>query len=354
MTMTSHHWALIALASVTAPAAGQERPAAMAATCSSGQPAVGRLGLQGLSCNCTFYSHEANPAENAWRFREEPRIEGVEAGTSADGRLRAGDLIVAIDGVLITSNEGGRRFARLVPGVPVSLTVRRHGREHVVALTPEAVCPPEPPPAPAPGAPHTPPPAGLAVPSGPPIQNWAPMPTTPPPPPAPDDLTEGWFGFSIACSDCVVSTGERGAADRWEFGEPPLIERVERGSPAARAGLRDGDRITHIDGASITTAEAGARFGGVRPGDRVVLMFLREGVPRQVVLEVGQRVPGGRPPSAARTPRASPSPAVERFRGVVGDALVEVTGGVVSVTQTDDEIVIRSGDITVRVRRATH
>jgi hypothetical protein len=42
---------------------------------------------------------------------------------------------------------------------------------------------------------------------------------------------------------------------------------------------------------------------------------------------------------------------MERFTGTVGNAAVQVTGAPVSVTQTEDEIVIRSADITVRIRR---
>jgi hypothetical protein len=49
--------------------------------------------------------------------------------------------------------------------------------------------------------------------------------------------------------------------------------------------------------------------------------------------------------------RLTPSPDMERFTGTIGNALVQVTGGVVSVTETDDEIVIRGADITVRIRR---
>jgi hypothetical protein len=36
---------------------------------------------------------------------------------------------------------------------------------------------------------------------------------------------------------------------------------------------------------------------------------------------------------------------------VIGDALVEVTGGPITVQRTEKEIVIRSADITVRIKR---
>jgi hypothetical protein len=41
-----------------------------------------------------------------------------------------------------------------------------------------------------------------------------------------------------------------------------------------------------------------------------------------------------------------------RFTGFVGTALIEVMGGPITVTETEDEVVIQSSDITVRIRKA--
>jgi membrane-associated protease RseP (regulator of RpoE activity) len=167
-------------------------------------------------------------------------------------------------------------------------------------------------------------------------------------------MPEGWFGFSIRCSECGISQSDRDRTPVWDFSSPPTVESVEPGSPADRAGIREGDRITHIDGRAITTAEAGARFGGVQPGQSVTFGIRRDGVTRDVSVTAGKRVEEPAPaptPRPGRPPRPQRGPEARRFSGVIGDALVEVTGGPITVQRTDDEIVIRSADITVRIKR---
>jgi membrane-associated protease RseP (regulator of RpoE activity) len=362
----STRYVLAALAlGLAAPAGAQERLAA--APCRGGAPLVGDLGYSGLSCNCTHFYDDSVPSRSVWRFRSEPRILGVTPGGPADGRLRRGDLVVAIDGALITSEEGGRRFAQVEPGRPVALTVRREGRDQSVEITPAAECPGETPtpraagastpfgmatPLPDRPAPATPLPPGRAPVATPlPTPVRTPQPKVPAVPPAPKFASRASLGFSLRCSQCGWS--ETGGTLTWEFSEPPFIERVEPEGPAARAGLEDGDRITHIDALEITTREAGTRFGAIEPGEQVALRVVRDGERRDVTVTAGGPAIKSRGPLAAAAPRAQPTPPpdVERFTGSIGDALVQVSGGPVSVTQTDDEIVIRSADVTVRIRR---
>jgi membrane-associated protease RseP (regulator of RpoE activity) len=177
-------------------------------------------------------------------------------------------------------------------------------------------------------------------------------------PPAPKLASTGWLGLSLRCSQCGITRHDSTVV--WEFGEPPVIEQVEPDGPAARAGLQDGDRITHINDLDITTSEAGARFGAVAPGQRVVFRVLRDGGDAEFAFEAearrGKLTPGfglrgNLTPGFGLRGNLTPTPDMERFTGAIGDAMVQVTGGVVSVTQTEDEIVIRSADITVRIRR---
>jgi membrane-associated protease RseP (regulator of RpoE activity) len=349
---------------LAAPAAAQERPVAL--SCSAGAAPVGDLGYSGLSCNCTHYYDEDDPSQSVWRFRSEPRIEGVKRGGPAEGRLRRGDLVVAIDGVLITSDEGGRRFARIQPGRPVTLTVRRDGREHMVEITPSSQCPAElPTPVAAPAAPGPtatpkwvqPPPPSPAPRAATPKPIFAPRAVVPSVPPPPDFALRAWFGFSLRCSQCGWSRTDGETV--WEFSDPPVVEQVEPDGPAAHAGLRDGDRITQIDGLDVTTAEAGRRFGAARPGEPVAFQVLREDAaltvrvtPAQAPSRASMIVAGNRLATRITpSPAPTPLPEVERYTGTIGDALVQVTGAPVSVTQTDDEIVIRSADVTVRIRK---
>jgi membrane-associated protease RseP (regulator of RpoE activity) len=327
----------------TAPNATAQDTLGTARVCPAGAAVIGHLGYERLNCrNCTYYVDEEQPMNTRWQFNAEPVIMSVRRGGPADGKLENGDVIVAIDGALITSAEGGRHFGQLQPGEPIDLTVRRGGRELSVEITSTARCQ---------GT------RGVAPPAPVPIPGRVAVPriqvVTPRPPVAlpllPTALPRGWFGFSIRCSDCGISIGD----DReqvWHFASPPTIQNVESESPADRAGILVGDRITSIDGLDITTSEGGSSFGHILPGDTVTFGLRRNGVDRSVQIAAGMR----ELPSPAPTPGGIvevPQPDARRFSGVIGDALVEVTGGPIMVRRTEDEIVIRSGDITVRIKR---
>jgi len=81
----------------------------------------------GINCNCDIkVSTEGEPP--VWRFREPPEIYSVETGSPADrAGLRRGDILLEIDGVDLTSDEGGRRFGAVEPGQEVEFTYRRGG-----------------------------------------------------------------------------------------------------------------------------------------------------------------------------------------------------------------------------------
>ena len=66
-------------------------------------------------------------------------------------------------------------------------------------------------------------------------------------------------------------------ADR-RNGAGAMVESVQAGSPAAKAGLRAGDLVTEVDGAAVADANAlTARIASHRPGDKVVLVVFRDG-----------------------------------------------------------------------------
>jgi S1-C subfamily serine protease len=69
-----------------------------------------------------------------------------------------------------------------------------------------------------------------------------------------------------------------------------LVVRVERGSPAERAGLIIGDVITALDGQSITdTDDLQALLTGERVGKTVPLAIVRGGAPQALQVTIGQR-----------------------------------------------------------------
>jgi membrane-associated protease RseP (regulator of RpoE activity) len=159
------------------------------------------------------------------------------------------------------------------------------------------------------------------------------------------------------CTDCGIEIVTSQAAPVWSFSSPPVIEHVEHDGPAERAGLRAGDSITHIDDVQLTSAEGGIAFGAVEPGQTVTLRYARSGAVRTARLRAAERatvLAPARPtgvPAPGQSPDPPAPPEILRFAGRVGDALIRVTGGPVSVSETETEVVIRSRDVTVRVSK---
>ena len=331
--------------------------------CGPGAVVIGSLGYRGIECSSCSFTLREDGTGRQWKFRAEPVIAGVTPGGPADGKLREGDVVVAIGGHLITTQEGGRLFGSATPGEPVVVRVRREGREAEVAITPAAECARiQEPAAPAPAAqPAMPLPAAAPA----PVMVAEPLVAAVPAPPAPPMPLGGRLGMSIECSDCSIKVpedakrGEGGAV--WTFRTAPRIERVEVDGPAAKAGLRGGDELTHIDGVDLTSEDGGRRFGAVQPGDTVVLRYRRNAADTDAVLvaapqewvvlapKAGPALTRGERVVAARAP--VPVEETTRFSGVLGETQVVVTGGPITVTRSETEIVIRSQDIVVRVRQ---
>ncbi len=264
---------------LVAEAAAAARPGADA-SCPGGEPAEADLGIGGLSCHCSVTEDEA-AGTALWRFRTEPEILGVRPGGPADGTLHRGDRVVAVDGLLITTPAGGRRWSLVRPGERVELRVRRDGRIETVELVAGGRCPdgpaarrgavePRQRPAEAPALPGL---AGLSALSD---LRWE----------AETLLPRGWLGLGLACA-CTVQLGEE--APRWSFHAPPTVGAIEAGGPASRAGIREGDLLVAIDGRELTAEAGGAAFSSVRPGQRVRFTVRRDGAEREVELVAGER-----------------------------------------------------------------
>ncbi|HEX8694355.1 MAG TPA: PDZ domain-containing protein [Longimicrobium sp.] len=319
------------------------------------------LGYGTISCSHCHMSFDDN-GPVSFEFNSEPRIGDIT--DVGEGRLREGDVLVAVDGQLITTAEGGRRLAAVRRGETVRLSVRREGRVHDVTVRagercmdhPRAPRPPRTPPSPripdppaVPRAPRTPMPGQPHIPQPPQPPQPAQAPLPPLPPSPPDILPTGWFGFGISCDDCGWRRTRRGDTGAFFFSDAPEVVSVERGSPAERAGIRRGDRLTHVDGVALTTQEGARRFRAIRPGQAVTWTY-RRGSRSYAARATAARRPDAPVAAAPGAPRAAGQRL--RYSGVVGGSEVEVRGAPVNVTRDErtGELVIRSRDLTVRVK----
>ncbi|HEY8164782.1 MAG TPA: PDZ domain-containing protein [Gemmatimonadaceae bacterium] len=352
---------------------------------------IGSLGLSDVECDCTFSSGEYGEART-FHFRSYPIVLRVRSGSAGSGILHRGDTIVDIDGLSLRSDEGGRRFANVRPGVATRLGVRRDGRYLRVTVVPTAITRAQasqlgeysprvtrprrsvdeddewsPPSASAiPAAPRAPravrthPPAVASTPPQPAVAARA-MVTPPPTPtaaqaeaaavaavpavptipavPESPASPRGWFGFSIRCSQCGWSRSGNEEYPRWESETNPEVTRVAPDGPAAAAGILSGDLITHVDGISILTREGGKKFGALQPGQRVRLGLLRGGVPITRELRLARR------PGFASESRPL------RYSGKVRDVSIEVwSGSGTTAEQVGDTLIITIGNSVVRLK----
>jgi S1-C subfamily serine protease len=303
------------------------------------------IGISGVRCeNCTYHTMAGDPANAWWRFGSEPTIIAIQKGTPAADKLRQGDIIVAVDGHLITTSTGGERFARLEAGEAVVVTVRRGGRELDVNLTPVTPC----------GGP-----SGATGLEGGDLGMARRVSAAERAARTAAQQERGWLGLSFTCKDCVIAS--QGNDERIVSSPGGLtIHDVVSGGPAHLAGVRTGDVLTHVQGHHVGTQEAWTAADRLRPGDRVVLTVTRSGRQHDLVTAAGARPARHevsemlRADSLAVRGVAARSSAVAQgnvsFVGSLGDVRIEVTGPV-TVTKTDEEVLIEGENITVRLRR---
>jgi len=361
---------------------GQVGVSASADVCPDGRAPRGAIGIASLECtNCRLTT---TGGIREWNFSSEPIVRTVKPDSPGDGKIREGDAIVAVDGHLITTGEGGRRLGNMVPGEVVSVVVRSGNRERTILMIPDSECPrssgyaaapalaavPAVPGAPAPEAA-----VGVGVSAGVPRAAVAPRPDVAPatgvavavgpvPRPTYTLLPSGWFGFGIQCTNCRWSVEEETGQSEWEFSAPPEISSIQGGSPAAAAGLRRGDVLLEIDGEPLVSREGGRRFGSVEPGETVRWTYRRGGETRSTNATADRRpdmppvppIPDAAPTAySGQLARAYAVGAASKLRysGLVGETSVEVRGTgsvVVNIIEPGREIEIVTSDSRTRIR----
>lgn len=109
----------------------------------------------------------------------------------------------------------------------------------------------------------------------------------------------------------VIQEVSRELADSFGLGKPvgALVSSVEKGSPADKAGIEQGDIILRFDSRSIgVSGDLPRAVGSTRPGSKVPLQVWRKGTIRELVVAVAELPEDKARKVVAKAPRPDLSP----------------------------------------------
>ncbi len=322
---------------VVGPAQGQAGVTVPVQECRGGAVPKGDLGISGLDCrgDCSLTLNQSGQ-EVSWSFSVEPRVTGVTGGGPADGILRPGDDLVAIDEMLITTAAGGRRYANIEPGETVRIRYRRNGRMAEEVIQAGSTCsglaiqgaPDAPAPVlagrlarpPRPGEPPGAAAVGVAprvlttrgVAAVDPVRGGALGVEVSGAPTLATVFSGGWLasvpkgrlGIGFRCSECGTTTDPDTGESIWFFTGPIEVTGVTEGGPADEAGIQIGDQIKGIGGHALETDAGGRAFSGLSAGEPARLTVVKRNG-REVEVRV---VPEDEPPLLGSAVAAGPVP----------------------------------------------
>jgi serine protease Do len=135
-----------------------------------------------------------------------------------------------------------------------------------------------------------------------------------------------------------------------------LVNSVEKGGPAEKAGVEMGDIITKFDGRSVSSSSELPRIvGSTRPGSKASVELWRKGATREVTVTVGE-LPEDRVASRTERRGKPPEQAANRLGFVVADITAEqkrdlkLGGGViVEEVRNNRRADVRTGDVITAV-----
>jgi C-terminal processing protease CtpA/Prc len=226
---------------------------------------IGDLGVSGTTCTRCAISGKHIVGVPDIEFGTEPVLSTIRKGGPADGKLADQDVLVAVNGQLITTPQGALLYSWLPASTPVKVTVRRAGtlKDFDVVTAPRC-------------KPITPQFQLGQFTTGFPTWGQSAPSTNP---------NRGWFGIAISCQTCGLMV----RSSTWlPFSSYPEISEVTPDSPAEKAGLKAGDLLVAMDGLSLKSVEGANAFRNVKPNQKVLLLVVRDADVLKLTVTLGQ------------------------------------------------------------------
>jgi serine protease Do len=134
-----------------------------------------------------------------------------------------------------------------------------------------------------------------------------------------------------------------------------LVNAVEKGGPAEKAGVEAGDIIIKFDGKPVPSSNELPRIvGGTKPGSKASIELWRKGATRELTVTVGE-LPEDRVASRSDRRGKPPEVAANRFGFVVVDLTAEqkrdlkIGGVMVDEVKGNRRADVRTGDVITAV-----
>lgn len=217
-----------------------------------------------------FWGPRWEDVRTSFEFTVEPSLWDVDPMGPAWGRIQEGDVLVAVDGLPVTSARAGRILGDPTPGEPVELTVRHRGAFRTVQVDPAPTC------------------AATTLSMGTDEQVGLRVATRGFDRESRERSGGSLLGLSLRCGECEqTALGDAGVRS-WRFGEYPTVVVVRGDGPAGAAGILEGDRLTHVDGLHLLSVEGAIRLAGLESGDDVEVRVQREGRARTFTVRIPQ------------------------------------------------------------------
>lgn len=218
-----------------------------------------------------YWGERWDQVRSSFEFTVEPTLWDIDPAGPAAGLVQEGDVLVAVQGIPVTSAPAGRVLGDPPEGRPLPLTLRRDDGLRSVEVVPALTC------------------SATTLSMGTDEGVGLRVATRGFDDAEPRGGTGSLLGLILRCEACrAVDPDAADQRGHWRFEAYPTVAVVRGNGPAGIAGVLAGDRLTHIDGLDLLSEEGAHRLSELRRGEEVEIRAERNGHTRTFSVRIPQ------------------------------------------------------------------